>query len=224
MTASSTRCSENSLADATAPGPGVLWHRALARGICWALAGLLALCCAAQAANPAAIPEMALEQTDEGLYLHAVLQFDLPTLAEDALRKGIPMYFVTEAEVTRRRWYWYDQHIATEMRYLRLSYQPLTRRWRLNVSSEPFDSSGLGVALGQNFDDLADVLPAMQRIVRWRVAPPGAIVPQEQYQVQLRFRLDLSQLPRPLQIGAMGRSGWNLSVARSQRWSPEPAQ
>ena len=64
----------------------------------------------------------------------------------------------------------------------------------------------------------------MQRIVRWKIAPAAAIDPQEQYQVQLRFRLDLSQLPRPLQIGALGRSGWNLSLARSLRWSPEPAQ
>ena len=70
----------------------------------------------------------------------------------------------------------------------------------------------------------ADVRAAMQRIVRWKIAPAAAIDPQEQYQVQLRFRLDLSQLPRPLQIGALGRSGWNLSLARSLRWSPEPTQ
>ena len=224
MTASSTRCSRNSPADAVSRAAEVLWRRWVLWGLRWVLFVLLALCGQAQAANPAAIPDMRLEQTDEGLFLTAVLEFELPTLAEDALRKGIPMYFVTEAELTRRRWYWYDQHIATEVRYLRLSYQPLTRRWRLNVSSEPFDSSGLGVALGQNFDDLADVRAAMQRIVRWKIAPAAAIDPQEQYQVQLRFRLDLSQLPRPLQIGALGRSGWNLSLARSLRWSPEPTQ
>lgn len=224
MTASSTRCSKNSLADAAPLALGARWHRVLSCALRWAMACLLMLCCAAQAAPPAGIPEMRLEQTDEGLFLHAVLDFDLPVLAEDALRKGIPVYFVTEAELTRRRWYWYDQHIATQMRYLRLSYQPLTRRWRLNVSAEPLESSGLGVALGQNFDNLADVRAAMQRIVRWKIAPTAAIDPQEQYQVQLRFRLDLSQLPRPLQIGALGRSGWNLSFSRSLRWSPEPSQ
>ena len=61
----------------------------------------------------------------------------------------------------------------------------------------------------------------MQRIVRWKIADhQTAIDPQERYQVQLRFRLDLSQLPAPLQIGRWGRSGWNVSLARSLRWSP----
>ena len=223
MTASSTRCSKSSLADAAPLALGARWHRVLAHGLRWTVVCLLVLICAVQAAPPAGIPEMRLEQSEEGLFLHAVLDFDLPALAEDALRKGIPVYFVTEAELTRRRWYWYDQHIATQMRYLRLSYQPLTRRWRLNVSSEPLEASGLGVALGQNFDDLADVRAAMQRIVRWKIAPASAIDAQEQYQLQLRFQLDLSQLPRPLQIGALGRSGWSLSLARSLRWSPESA-
>lgn len=178
----------------------------------------------AQAAGPADITEMRLERADEGLLLSAGLQFDLPPLAEDALQKGIPLYFITEAEVLRDRWYWYDQQVATAVRYLRVSFQPLTRRWRLTVSSTPFEGSGLGVVLGQNFDHLADVLAAMQRIVRWKIAASEAIDPQARYNVQLRFRLDLSQLPRPLQIGAMGRSGWNLSLARNQRLAVEPGR
>ena len=52
-------------------------------------------------------------------------------------------------------------------------------------------------------------------------AEPGIIDPRARYQVQLRLWLDLSQLSRPLQIGAMGRSGWNLSLERSQRFAPE---
>lgn len=182
----------------------------------------LVLCLGARADGPAEISEMRLDFGDDGLYLSAALQFTLPALAQDALHKGIPMYFVTEAEVLRDRWYWYDQQVATATRHMRLSYQPLTRRWRLNVSPLPFESSGLGVVLGQNFDELADVLAAMQRIARWKIAEAQAIDPQSRYSVNLRFRLDMSQLPRPLQIGAMGRSGWNLSVARSQRFAPEP--
>ncbi len=41
--------------------------------------------------------------------------------------------------------------------------------------------------------------------------------PKAAHTVQLRFRLNMSQLPRPLQIGAVGRSDWNLLVFRSQR-------
>ncbi|MEZ4758156.1 MAG: DUF4390 domain-containing protein [Flavobacteriales bacterium] len=190
----------------------------------WCLAVWLVWGLPGQAQIPAGIPEMQLEWTEEGVFLSAALQFELPKLAEDALHKGIPMYFVTEAELVRDRWYWYDQHIETTARYMRLSYQPLTRRWRLNVSPVPFEGSGLGVVFGQNFDALPDVLATMQRIARWKIAEYQAIDPQGRYNVNLRFWLDMSQLPRPLQIGAMGRSGWNLSMARNQRLAMELAR
>ena len=195
-----------------------LWIRGWVR---WWLAVLLALSLPVHAESRASIPEMGLEWSEEGVFLSAVLQFDLPTLVEDALHKGIPMYFVTEAELVRDRWYWYDQRIETTARYMRLSYQPLTRRWRLNVSPVPFEGSGLGVAFGQNFDELADVLAVMRRIARWKIAETQAIDPQARYNVNLRFWLDMSQLPRPLQIGAMGRSGWSLSLVRNQRLTME---
>lgn len=218
MTAFSTPCCRKRPPDAH---PARRLAALLLRWLVWAS---LALCLGARADGQAEIPEMRLEYGDDGLYLSAALQFTLPALAQDALHKGIPMYFVTEAEVLRDRWYWYDQQVATPARHMRLSYQPLTRRWRLSVSPLPFENSGLGVGLGQNFDDLADVLAAMQRIARWKIADAQAIDPQSRYSVNLRFRLDMSQLPRPLQIGAMGRSGWNLSVARSQRFVAEPAR
>ena len=117
----------------------------------------------------------------------------------------------------RDRWYWSDRVVAEATRYLRLSYQPLTRRWRLSTSSVPFTNSGLGVVLGQNFDELDEALSAMRRVIRWRIGDADVLEPDAAHTVQLRFRLDMSQLPRPLQIGAVGRSDWNLLVFRSQR-------
>lgn len=183
----------------------------------WALllAGLQAAAQGTAAGDPALVR---LERTDDGFYLSTTLQFVLPELALDALHKGIPMYFVAEAEVLRDRWYWSDKVVAQATRYIRLSYQPLTRRWRLSLSPQPLATTGLGVALGQNFDDLDDALAAVQRITRWRIADAAAVEPDQGHTVNLRFRLDMSQLPRPFQIGAVGRSGWNLLVLRSQRW------
>ena len=160
-----------------------------------------------------------LERSDDGVYLSTALNFELPRLVEEALYKGIAIYFVTEAEVARERWYWSDKKVVRAARYLRLSYQPLTRRWRLNISSTPFEKAGLGlgVALGQNFDDLDEVLDTLQRIARWKIAEPQAVNADTRYRVQLGFRLDLSQLPQPLHIGVLGRSGWDLAVVRSQR-------
>ena len=168
--------------------------------------------------------ELRLDRTSDGLFLSTHLQFVLPDLAEDALYKGIPMFFVAEAQVFRHRWYWTDKQVAQATRYLRLSYQPLTRRWRLNTSTAPFSNSGLGVVLGQNFDDYNDALSAIQRIARWRIADAAAVETNAVHTVDLRFRLDMSQLPRPFQIGAVGQSGWNVLVSRSQRLMPEPAK
>ena len=64
------------------------------------------------------VSELRLAHSDEGLYLSAQLHFELPTLVEDALYKGIPMYFVLEAQVARERWYWADRQVAQAGRYL----------------------------------------------------------------------------------------------------------
>ena len=178
---------------------------------------------AAQAAS-SEVGDLRLERGEDGLYLSANLQFELPELAEDALQKGIPMFFVADAQVLRDRWYWSDRQVAETTRYFRLSYQPLTRRWRLNISSTPFTNSGLGVVLGQNFDNYADALSSIQRFSRWKIAERDVIEPDAVHTVNFRFRLDISQLPRPFQIGAVGRSGWNLLVSRSQRLGAEPAK
>jgi hypothetical protein len=170
--------------------------------------------------EPAEVVGVRVERGDDSLYLAASLDFTLPELAVDALQKGIPMFFVMEAQLLRERWYWSDKMVAEATRYMRLSYQPLTRRWRLNTSNVPFTNSGLGVVLGQNFDDLDEALSAMQRVSRWRIGPADALDVDAAHTVQLRFRLDMSQLPRPLQIGAVGRSDWNLLVSRSQRIAP----
>ena len=158
-----------------------------------------------------------VERDADGVYLSATLAFALPRAVEDALEKGIPINFIAEADLVRERWYWLDRQVAAVHRYLRVSYQPLTRRWRLSVSSTPFDPTGLGVSVGQTYDQLSEVLAALQRIARWKVADAAELNDHQAYRLQFRFQLDTSQLPRPLQIGALGRSDWTLSVARSER-------
>lgn len=166
---------------------------------------------------PGEIKDFRLTESSEGLLLTTTMRFDLPEQVEDALYKGIAMYFVAEAQVVRERWYWSDRMVAQATRHMRLSYQPLTRRWRLSQSSTPFSDSGLGVSLGQNFDELGDALAVMQRITRWSVAPADALDGSGQQILHFQFRLDMSQLPRPLQLSTVGRSGWNLLLSRSVR-------
>lgn len=165
--------------------------------------------------NPAEVTALSVERTDEGVLLSATVRFDLPQVVEDALAKGIPMYFVAEATIYRDRWYWYDKRVAYAARHMRLAFQPLTRRWRLQVSPTPIGNSGL--VLGQSFETREEAISAIQRVSRWRIADAGDIDPEAQHNIDFRFHLDVSQLPRPFQIGAVGQAEWIILAVRNQR-------
>lgn len=169
----------------------------------------------------AAVTQLRLEQADDGVYLTAQVQFDLPSAIQEVLEKGIAIYFVAEAELYRERWYWTDLKIAQAARYMRLAYQPLTRRWRLNVSSVPITNAGFGVSLNQNFDSLDDALDSIRRIGRMRLGDVADIGDATSHNVTFTFALDTSQSPRPFQIGAVGQSDWNISVDKTARIAVE---
>jgi hypothetical protein len=182
------------------------------------LVGSLPMAAAAQGRNGPSVTQMRLEQADDGVYLTAAVQFELPSLVEEVLDKGIAIYFVAEAEVFQERWYWTDRKVAQVTRHMRLAYQPLTRRWRLNVSPVPITgTAGFGVSLNQNFDSLADAMDAVKRVGRLRLGDAADIGDEAQHQVVFRFRLDTSQLPRPFQIGVVGQADWNIVVERSAK-------
>jgi hypothetical protein len=165
------------------------------------------------------INQFSLERTEEGVFLSATMRLVLPAVVEDALEKGIPMFFVAEAVMYRDRWYWTDRQVASAVRYMRLSHQPLTRRWRLTVSSTPIGSAV--VALSQNFDTSEEALATIRRISHWKIADAQDLDADGRYSVNFRFRLDVSQLPRPFQIGAVGQPDWTLTTGRTQRLAPE---
>jgi Domain of unknown function (DUF4390) len=169
----------------------------------------------AQAQNTTDVNNVRLEQSPDGMYLSATLRFELPSAVEDALLKGIAITFVAEAQVLRDRWYWYDKSIATATRNVRLSYQPLTRRWRISVIGNGEQASG--TSLSQSFDQLSDAIAAVRRISRWKIAEGTDIDQDSRHNVDFRFRLDTTQLPRPMQIGITGNADWNISVQRNFR-------
>lgn len=157
--------------------------------------------------------EMQLERTAEGAFTNIALQFDLPEQIEDALSKGVAVYFVQEAEVIAERWYWRDKRVAKAARYLRLSFQPLTRRWRLHLSSSPFAESGMAMSLGQSFESQGEAMAIIKRVRHWKIADAQDIAGGSDYLVKFNFRLDMSQLPRPFQIGPFGTTGLNLQLS-----------
>lgn len=162
------------------------------------------------------VSQFRVERLDEGLYLSASLHFELPDAVEDALLKGVAMFFVAEVTVSQDRWYWLRKKVMSVERHTRLMYQPLTRRWRLSAASGMITNAGLSMALNQTFDSLPEALAAMQRISRWKFADLSSLDQEPRYVVEFSFRLDASQLPRPLQIGVLGQSDWALALSASQ--------
>lgn len=182
---------------------------------------LVGLCLLARAQSTAELSSFALERGSEELSVSAQLEFELSPTVEEALLKGIPMVFVAETELLRERWYWYDKSVAISTRQFRLAFQPLTRRWRLNISSGTANATGQGLALNQSFDTLQQALATIKRISRWRVAGANELDAAVRYRFEFRFRLDLGLLPRPFQIGAIGQSEWDIGVNRSEFLAPE---
>lgn len=179
---------------------------------CIMVAGNVPVPARADATGPE-VAQLKVERGNNGLHLTSTVSFELPTAVEDALLKGVAVFFVAEAEVYRERWYWMDKKVASATRHMRLVYQPLTQRWRLGVSGAAIANNGLGVTLNQTFDSLEDALNAVRRISGWRIAEATELEAGARHRVEFVFKLDVSQLPRPLQIGALGQNAWTLSMA-----------
>lgn len=170
----------------------------------WAIAAMLLLALLGHSPRAAAQlienTEARIEYQDGGFELAAAFDFDLPPALEDALHKGIPLYFVVEFQLTRPRWYWFDEKPVNASRSVRLSYQPLTRQYRVSTGG-----------LQLPFNRLKGALQFIQQVRGWRVFERGDVKRGEAYHAELRMRLDLSQLPKPFQINAVNTRDWNLS-------------
>lgn len=139
---------------------------------------------------------------DDGYVVSADFKFELTPRLEEAVTKGVVLYFVVEFEMTRGRWYWFDEKLVSRSQTHSLSYHALTRQYRLSTGG-----------LHQSFSSLSDALAVLSRLRRWTVIEKGdkLIQPGESYSSALRMRLDFNQLPKPFQISALGNKDWNLS-------------
>ena len=171
-----------------------------------------------QTGRAAELSQLSIERAEDGVFMSAIVRFELPPAVEDALTKGIAMFFVAEVDVYQNRWYWTDRRVASATRTIRLAFQPLTRRWRVNIVSGLVSSSaGLRATLNQNYDSLPEAMSAVQRLSRWRIADNAEIEGDVPYRMEFTFNLDLSQLPRPFQIGVVGQRDWTIAVAHNER-------
>ncbi len=150
---------------------------------------------------------------ESNFVLNATFDVSLGHVLEDALTRGVPLNFVTEFELEYPRWYFlnlWNKEIAIYRNQQKLSYNVLSRQYRLSAGG-----------LHQNFDTLDEVLAVMGRTRNRPVTQRDMVPPGEVYIAGVRMWLDTSQLPKPLQINALGSRDWNLS-SDWYRWSFKP--
>lgn len=157
--------------------------------------------------NDIQVREARLEADGGGWTLEARFGFELNSSLEEAVNRGISLYFTTDFELTRSRWYWFDEKVVSSSQSVRLWFQPLTRQYR--VSSNNGNSSNGGLQLG--FSSLREALALVRNVSGWRVIEKGVVRPGTQYQAAVRMRLDNALMPKPFQIDAVNNRDWNLS-------------
>ena len=164
---------------------------------------------------PAAFAEIAvrsasLEPAEDGWQLHADFDIQFSPRLQEAVNRGVPLYFVVEFELSKPRWYWFDEKPVQLSQTYRISYTPLLRQYRLAVGNAY-----------QNFTRFEEVTRVLSRVRGMHVADRGALRKDIAYQASLRMRLDTAQLPKPFQLNAVASRDWTLS-SDWHRWTIGP--
>ena len=159
------------------------------------------------AGDKSVVTQAAIHVTPQGYVLDGDVNIVLNSTLEDALNRGINLYFLLELELTRPRNWWFDETIAEPVRKLRIYYHLLLRRYVVETGYTTRTAATLGEALAM-----------LGRVDSWQVLDRGALQAGHRYDARLRLRLDTSQLPRPLSIGAVSGDKWEL-VTPWYAWS-----
>ena len=175
---------------------------------------------------------------DDGYQLSAGYDINLNFVVKQALSRGIPLYFVGEFSLTRSRWdwldaaqqavsrgiqryfvekpslthwSWLDEEIYKGEQTVKLSYNVLTGRYRISRG-----------ALFQNFANLEEALSMLARQSSTAI-PADLLKKDNKYMAAARLRLDIAQLPKPLQVNALTDNDWTLD-SEWHRWVIIPAE
>lgn len=160
-------------------------------------------------ADGIAVRKAEIRMSEEGFQLAANFDIKLTLLVEQALTHGITLNFISEFMLTRSRWYWLDEVANRTEQTTKLSYSALTRQYRIKRGT-----------LFQNFANLDDALRALGNQSSNPIPPDlfnkyngyiaSLLSSKSDYTAYARMRLDVSQLPKPLQVNALTSDEWKL--------------
>lgn len=150
-----------------------------------------------------------IRQLDDGYQLAANFDIKLTLMVEQALTHGITLNFVSEFRLTRDRWYWFNEVASTTEQSTKLSYSALTQQYRIKRGT-----------LFQNYANLEDALRALGN--QYSNSIPIELINKNngyiyslltstpKYTAYARMKLDISQLPKPLQVNALTSDEWKI--------------
>jgi len=147
---------------------------------------------------------------EDGYQLAADFNVNLSYTVQQALSLGVPLYFVGEFSLTRSRWYWLDEQVFQAEQSVKLSYNVLTRQYRISRG-----------ALFQNFASLDEMLRILER-QNSALIPSEVIKKEANYVAAVRLRLDTRQLPKLMQVNVLTSKDWDLDSGW-YRWVMRPA-
>ena len=154
-----------------------------------------------------AVRSASVELGEDGWQLDAEFDVQFSPRLEEAVNRGVALYFLVEFEFSRPRWYWFDEKPVQLSQTYKISYTPLLRQYRLTVGN-----------VYQNFTRFEEVKRVLSRIRGWHVADRSAFGRDAVYQANLRMRLDTAQLPKPFQLNAVASREWTLT-SDWHRWT-----
>ena len=165
---------------------------------------------AANASEGIAVKSSTLELADDGWQLDAEFDIQFSPRLEEAVNRGVPLYFVVEFELSRPRWYWFDEKPVQFSQTYKISYTPLLRQYRLSVGN-----------VYQNFTRFEEVTRVLSHLRGLQIADRSAFRKDATYQAGIRMRLDTAQLPKPFQLNAIASRDWTLA-SDWHRWALTP--
>ena len=151
------------------------------------------------AAGTVAVKSAEVRADDDDYVLNAEFELSLNPTLEEALKRGVPLYFALEFEILRPRWYWVDEKVIAATTQYRVAWNALTQQYRV--------SSGL---FAQTLYSLEEVERFLSRVTSRPVARRDQLQKGVRYDAALRLRLDVNQLPKPFQVNALTSREWSL--------------
>jgi hypothetical protein len=162
------------------------------------------------AAEGIGVNQASVTPAEDGWQLQADFDIQFSPRLEEAVNRGVPLYFVVEFELARPRWYWFDEKPVQLSQTYKVTYTPLLRQYRLTVGN-----------VYQNFTRLDEVVRVLSRVRGWHVADRESLKKEVTYQAGIRMRLDTAQLPKPFQVNAIASRDWTLA-SDWHRWTITP--